>query len=305
MFGLKGTRQAAIVTTALFQRMRWLDGSLLLPRIEPYRLRLFSRFFDEREANGRPRFNLSLSGRGKKNNKSLDLCLAELIAVMEDSASGSQCYLLANDQAQASDDLALLKKLIAANGFLGDWLKVKKNIIERRDGGGFIEVLPAQDVAGSHGKTYRLCGFDEIHGYRTWDLLEAMQFDPTRAESQMWITSYASLFHKPGVPLYDLCAMGRAGSDPRLLFSWYAADYTTDTDFANAAPELRANPSIGSWRDGPEYLEQQRRRLPAHKYRRLHLNLPGVPEGSAFQPEPVTDAIARGVTVRLPQGCPP
>lgn len=294
-------RPVAIRSTALFQRMCWLDGSPLFPRIEPYRRRLFSRFFDEREDDGRPRFNLGLSGRGKKNNKSLDLCLAELIAVMEDSASGSQCYLLANDQAQASDDLALLKKLIATNGFLGDWLKVKKNIIERRDGGGFIEVLPAQDVAGSHGKTYRLCGFDEIHGYRNWDLLEAMQFDPTRLEAQMWITSYASLFHKPGVPLYDLCAMGRAGADPRLLFSWYAADYTTDPDFVNAAPELRANPSIASWRDGAGYLEQQRRRLPSHKYRRLHLNLPGLPEGSAFQPESVADAITRGATMRPPQ----
>jgi hypothetical protein len=30
------------------------------------------------------------------------------------------------------------------------------------------------------------------------------------------------------------------------------------------------------------------------------LNLPGLPEGSAFQPEPVMDAIARGVSVRRP-----
>jgi hypothetical protein len=40
--------------------------------------------------------------------------------------------------------------------------------------------------------------------------------------------------------------------------------------------------------------------LPAHKYRRLHLNLPGVPDGAAFQPDPVMDAVARGVTVRAP-----
>ena len=32
----------------------------------------------------------------------------------------------------------------------------------------------------------------------------------------------------PGVTLFDLCAGGRAGTDPRMLFSWYAADYTTD-----------------------------------------------------------------------------
>jgi hypothetical protein len=149
-------------------------------------------------------------------------------------------------------------------------------------------------------KTYRRASFDEIHGYKNWDLLEAMQIDPTRPDAQMWITSYASIFHKPGVPLFDLCAIGRTGRDPRMFFSWYAADYTTDPDFANADPETRANPSRSSWAD-PNYLEQQRRRLPAHKYRRLHLNLPGLPEGSAYQPEPVMNAIARNVSVRPPE----
>jgi hypothetical protein len=50
----------------------------------------------------------------------------------------------------------------------------------------------------------------------------------------------------------------------------------------------------------PGYLDQQRRRLPAHKFRRLHLNLPGLPEGSAFQPEPIMDAVDRGVAHRAP-----
>ena len=127
-----------------------------------------------------------------------------------------------------------------------------------------------------------------------------MQLDPTRPDAQMWITSYASLFHRPGVPLFDLMHAGRAGTDPRLLFSWYAADFATDPEFEQATPEDRANPSRASWKD-PDYLEQQRRRLPAHKFRRLHLNLPGLPEGSAFQPEPVMDAIERGVPLRPPE----
>ncbi len=58
------------------------------------------------------------------------------------------------------------------------------------------------------------------------------------------------------------------------------------------------NPSRLSWPD-PDYLLQQRRRLPSHKFRRLHLNFPGLPEGSAFQPDPVMSAVARGVSVRL------
>jgi hypothetical protein len=285
-----------VTTKEFFASLRWIDKKPLV--IEPYRQHLFTQFFDERDETGWPRFNIGVFGRGKKNAKTLDLCLAELRAVTEESPSGSQCYLLANDKDQAADDLELLKKLIKVNGFLADWLNPKKSIIERRDGKGFIEVLPAQDVAGSHGKTYRLCGLDEIHGFRNWDLLEAMQFDPTRPEAQQWITSYASLYHKPGVPLFDLCKIGRAGSDPRMLFSWYAADFTTDPTLADATPEARANPSMASWADAG-YLTQQQRRLPSHKFRRLHLNLPGLPEGSAFQPEPVADAIDRGWPFRL------
>ena len=61
--------------------------------------------------------------------------------------------------------------------------------------------------------------------------------------------------------------IGIAGSDPRMLFSWYSGDLCTDPDFAELEPELRANPCIGSWPEGRGYLDQQRLRLPTHKYR--------------------------------------
>jgi hypothetical protein len=282
--------------------LRWIDGSPLVTHIEPYRARLFELALDTFEADGRPRFNLIVCGRAKKNWKTTDLVLAALFALVSDAPAGhdSECYLLANDADQARDDLALAKKLIKANPDLAHWLKVKANSIERKDGRGFLEVLPAGDVVGQHGKSYRFCGYDEVHGYRNWDVLEAMQPDPHRLDAQQWITSYASLFHRPGVPLFDLMTQGKANSDPRMLFSWYAADYTTDPACADLPPEQRANPSMRAWGDGG-YLDQQRRRLPAHKYRRLHLNLPGLPEGSAYRPEPVMDAIARGVLVRPPE----
>jgi hypothetical protein len=86
---------------------------------------------------------------------------------------------------------------------------------------------------------------------------------------------------------------GRSGDDPRMYFSWYGADLTTDPDFAECTPEQRANPSLASWaNDG--YLEQQRRRLPTHKFRRLHLNLPGAPDGAAFSADAVMSAIISG-----------
>lgn len=282
--------------------LKWIDGTPLSQHIEPYRARLFDLALDTFEPDGRPRFNLVLAGRAKKCWKTTDLALAALFALVSESPAGhdSECYLLANDADQARDDLSLAKKIVKANPDLGQWLKVKVNSIERKDGRGFLEVLPAGDVVGQHGKSFKFAGYDEIHGYRNWDVLEAMQPDPHRLDAQQWITSYASLFHRPGVPLFDLIAQGKAGTDARMLFSWYAADFTTDPAFADLPPEVRANPSMASWADA-DYLTQQHARLPAHKYRRLHLNLPGLPEGSAFQPEPVFDAIARGVTVRPPQ----
>ena len=282
--------------------LKWIDGTPLMGHIEPYRARLFDLALDTFEPDGRPRYNLIVCGRAKKNWKTADLCLAALFALVSESPAGhdSECYLLANDADQARDDLALAKKIVKANPDLGRWLKVKVNSIERKDGRGFLEVLPAGDIVGQHGKSFKFCGYDEVHGFRTWDIFEAMQPDPHRLDAQQWITSYASLFHRPGVPLFDLIAQGKAGTDPRMLFSWYAANFTTDPAFADKPPEVRANPSMASWGDAG-YLAQQQRRLPSHKFRRLHLNLPGLPEGSAFQPEPVMDAITRGVRMRQPE----
>ena len=122
-------------------------------------------------------------------------------------------------------------------------------------------ILPGQDVAGSHGKSYRFCGLDEIHTQRTWDFLEAMQLDPHRPDSQQWITSYASIYHRPGIPLFDLLAQGKRGGDRRFYLSWYGADWSTDPAASTLDPERRANPSLASFTTG--YLQQQQRRLPA------------------------------------------
>lgn len=284
-----------------FKPLRWIDGTPLLDHIENYRRAIFTGALDTRDETGRPRFNLILTGRAKKNWKTADLVFAALFKLLAfDSPGGNQCYLLANDEEQAGDDLELAIKIVRANPPLSDSCTILRKEIVRKDGKGSLLILPAGDVAGAHGKTYLFAGFDEIHGYKTWDILEAMQLDPSRPDATVWITSYASIYHRPGVPLFDLCAKGWAGQDPRMFFSWYAGDKTTDQDFKDADPESRANPSRVSWAD-PDYLDQQRRRLPAHKFRRLHLNLPGLPEGSAFQVEPVSQAMDRSYTERPPE----
>jgi hypothetical protein len=278
-----------------FSHLSWLDGRPLLDTVDPYRRQIFTEALWTLRPDGRLKYNLVLAGRGKKNWKSADLVLAAFYRLLVwPSAAGSDVFLLANDEGQASDDLKLAKKLVDANPLLAAELIVTKREMERRDGRGTMAILPAKDVHGAHGKTYSMVGFDEIHGYRTWDLFEALAPDPTRPDALTWITSYDTLFSMPGVPLFDLKKAGMEGSDPRMLFSWYSGDFCTDPAFAELPPEQRANPSMGSWPEGAAYLEQQRRRLPTHRYRRLRLNLGGSPEGAFLNAGAVMACVRTG-----------
>jgi hypothetical protein len=277
-----------------FEHLVWLNGRPLLDTIEPYRRELLSTALYTFDESGWPRYNLVLSGRAKKNYKTSDLCLAILYRFLAwPSAQGNDCFVLAADEDQAGDDLALVKKLIACNPVLSNAVRVYTKEIARLDDKGTLRILPARDIAGAHGKTYLACGYDEIHSYKSHDLFEALAPDPTRHDVLTWITSYAGIRHAPGIPLYDLMQSGKRGDDKRMLFSWYGGDFTTDPASTDLPPEQRANPSMASWgNDG--YLDQQRRRLPTHKFRRLHLNLPGAPDGAALSGEHVMSSIVTG-----------
>jgi hypothetical protein len=223
------TRRRRIGVLDFLKLVHWLDGTPILPRIEAYRRRILTDVLDTPDATGGLRYNLALLGRAKKNAKSLDLVLASLFACFaNDSALGNECYVIASDEGQARDDLQLAKKLVAVSPHLKARCRVLDKSLVRTDGRGFVMILPGQDVAGSHGKSYRFCGLDEIHTQRTWDLLEAMQLDPHRPDAQQWITSYASIYHRPGIPLFDLLAQGKRGDDAKMYLSWYGADFSTD-----------------------------------------------------------------------------
>ena len=278
-----------------FDHLNWIDGKPLGKTIDRYRAHIFTAALDTFDADGRPKYNMVLSGRAKKNWKSADLVLAALYSlVIPQSHQGNDAFILANDEGQAGDDLSLAKKLVASNPDLEAELEPLVKEIRRRDGRGSLKILPARDAVGAHGKTAIFIGYDEIHGYKNYDLLEALAPDPTRQQCLVWVTSYASIYNNPGVPLFDLFQIGKAGTDPRMLFSWYSGDYCTDPDFADLPPEQRANPSMASWAEGAAYIEQQRRRLPTHKFRRLHLNLPGAPNGAFYDQGSVMAATVTG-----------
>jgi phage terminase large subunit-like protein len=163
------TPRKRIAVLDFLKLVHWLDGSPILPRIEPYRRAILRDVLDTPDASGTGlRYNLALLGRAKKNAKSLDLVLAALFAcVANDSPLGNEAYIVATDEGQARDDLQLAKKLVAASPQLAARLQVREKSLVRKDGRGFVMVLPGQDVAGSHGKSYRFCGLDEIHTQRT------------------------------------------------------------------------------------------------------------------------------------------
>jgi hypothetical protein len=287
---------------AFFARLAWIDGRPLLDTMEDYRRRFLSTALDTLRPDGTPQYNFVVCGRSKKNNKTTDLVLSSLYRLLVwNSPAGNDGYILASDEDQAGDDLTLMKKLIYANSSeLAPELEVLNKSIRRRDGRGSLTVLPARDVAGSHGKTFLTVFFDEVHNYKNYDLFEALAPDPSRPDALTWVTSYASVYDQVGCPLHDFQALGRAGTDPRMLYSWYSGNECTDPDFANLEPELRANPSIASWGgDGKAYLDQQRRRLPVHKFRRLHLNLSGSPNNAYLNQASVLGAIVPG-WVKLP-----
>jgi hypothetical protein len=288
------TKRRDPTSLQFFSHLKWLDGRPLLDTIEEYRQSIFRQVLDSFDAQGRPLYSLVLSGRGKKNAKSLDLILAALfVLVIRRSPQGSDGFILANDSGQAADDLSLGKKLIACNPVLASEIEVMTSELRLKDGSASLKILPAKDTFGAHGKSAAFVGFDEIHGYRDWSLMEALQPDPTRPNALTWVTSYASLFATTGAPLHDLMEIGRSGKDKRMLFSWYSGDYCTDPAFAELPPERRANPSMQSWSD-PDYLETQRARLPSGRFRRLHLNLPGSPEGAAFDQAAVLKCVVTG-----------
>ncbi len=135
---------------------------------------------------------------------------------MWDSPAGNDAYILANDLEQAGDDLALAKKLVACNPELAAEVTTYSSEIRRKDDRGSLKILPARDAIGAHGKTASFIGYDEVHGYKSWDIFEALAPDPTRVDTLTWVTSYDTIWNSPGIPLFDMKKAGQAGDDPRM-----------------------------------------------------------------------------------------
>jgi hypothetical protein len=271
-----------------YGHLRWLDGQPILTVMEPYRQRIHSEALYTFRADGSPQYRRVLTGRAKKNWKTCDAAFAALYKLLGwqgAGVKGNQVYFVASDLGQANDDLDLTKKLVRCNPVLDAELLIKQNVIERKDGTGFIEILPAGDARGLHGKTYLFLVVDELHTQKDYRVLEALELDRTRPDATQWFASYASLYRQAGVPLVDLLKQHERKSDPRLYVSWYAGTVE------EANPSL--NQPLGPTTDD---IEDARRALPSWIFRRLYQNLPGQPDGAAFDALTVEAAVIAGRT---------
>ena len=273
--------------------LTWLDGRPLLDVMEPYRQRILQDGLYTTRADGAPHYRRALTGRAKKNFKTSDAVLAALYKCLVWKAAGdqpNQCYYVASDLGQANDDLQLTKLLIRRNPVLSAELTLKSNIVERKDGRGYIEILPARDAAGLHGKTYLFLVVDELHTQKTYDLLMALELDRTRPDAMQWFASYASLYRHAGVPLVDMLKQHEAKADPRLYVSWYSGT----VEDANPSLNGPLGPTLADITDA-------QRSLPSWIFRRLYCNLPGQPDSAAFDAEMVEHAVIVGRMVLAPQ----
>jgi hypothetical protein len=273
--------------------LNWIDGRPLLDVLPAFWQTLIAEALYTFRPDGSPQFNRTLWGMAKKNMKTLMLVLAGLYKLNAWQAAGqkgNQCYFVASDLGQANDDLDLAKKLIRHNPVLEQEVVLKQNVIERRDGHGFLEILPAGDAAGLHGKTFLWKGHDELHTQKNYDVLEALELDRTRPDAVASFASYASLSRQAGIPLVDMLRQHEAKTDPRLYVRWYSGT----VEQANPALNTPLGPTRASIGDAELA-------LPSWMYRRLCLNLPGQPDGAAFVADVIEAAMVKGRIVLPPQ----
>jgi len=275
-----------------FKLLKWIDGRNLLDVLMPYHLREIEEAFWSTTSECSPQYIRVLFGRGKKNGKTLIGVLVALWLCLVWKAAGNkgnQIFYIASDLGQAKDDLDLTKKMIRCNPVIFKEVIIKNNRIERKDLSGFIEILPAQDVEGLHGKTYLAAIFDEFHTQKDYRVLEALELDRTRPDSRQLFLSYASPYRHAGVPLVDMLKQHEDKTDPRLYIAWHAGSIE------------EANPSL----NGPlgptmEDILQAKRSLPSWIFRRLYLNLGGMPDSSCFDADSIEACIIKGRTVLPP-----
>jgi phage terminase large subunit-like protein len=222
------------------------DGSHL--KLEEFQKKILRDIFQTKDKNGLRKYHLALCGFPKKNGKST-LASGVALYMLFCDVFNAEVFGIAGDKDQAKIIFNMTKKAIERNPLLLASVKIYRDEIVVPSTDSLYKVLSA-DAPTSHGLNPTAVIADEIHTMKTRDLLDALTFSPVRKEPLYFYISYAGTDFTS--PLYELYQDGIQKRNPKLYFFW-------------------SEKNLASWIT-PEYLEGQRRVLPAHVYQRLHEN---------------------------------
>lgn len=230
----------------------FLEEQYILEDGKPIKLQEFQKkilrdIYQTKGKDGYRKYNLVLMGIPKKNGKST---LASGVALyMLFTEMNGEVYSVAGDKDQAKIIFQMTKKAIERNPILMESVKIYKDEIVVLETNSVYRVLSA-DAPTAHGLNPSCVIFDELWNQPNRDLYDALTQSPVRKEPLTFIVTYAG--NDQTSLLYELYQDGIKKLDPKIYFFW-------------------SEKNLSSWIT-EEYLEQQRRRLPAHVYQRLHEN---------------------------------
>jgi hypothetical protein len=240
------------------------SGKLIV--LEPIQKKILNDIFQTKDENGLRIYNDALVGMIKKSGKSsLASGVAAYMLLCDPICDEpNEIYSIASDKDQASIIWNKTKRAIERNPILLGSVRVYRDSIVVPSTGNFYKVL-SSDSFSAHGLDPNVVIGDEIHTQKNRDLLDALQFSPTRKQPLRFIVTYAGT--NTISPLYELYEKGLNKENPKMYFHW------------SHVPEV-------SW-ISKEFLEEKRKELPPAVYQRFWENKWVGGENSFFTREDV------------------
>ena len=221
------------------------DGKPIV--LQDFQKEILRDIFQTKNKNGLRRYNLAVLGMCKKNGKSTIASAVALYSLFTEM--NGEVYGVAGDKDQAKIIFQMTKRAIERNPILYDSVKVYKDEIVVPSTNSIYKVLSA-DAPTAHGLNPSCIVFDELWNQPNRDLYDALTQSPVRKEPLTLVVTYAGTDQTS--LLYELYQTGMQKRDDKMYFFW------SEKNLANWVTE--------------EYLKQQRMRLPAGVYQRLHEN---------------------------------
>ncbi len=222
-------------------------------KLEPVQRKILDDIFQAKDKNGLRIYNDALIGMIKKSGKSTLASGVALYMLFCDPIfdEPNYVYSIAFDKEQASIIWLKTKRAIERNPILLGSVKIYRDEIRVLGTGSSYKVLSAESFS-AHGLDPTCVIGDEIWNQKNRDLLDALQFSPTRKQPLRFTVTYAGSGADPSNPLYELYEKGIRGENPKMYFHW------------SHEPEV-------SWIT-KEFIEEKRKELPPAIFQRFWEN---------------------------------